>query len=106
MSELILNQGNFDELVMNASKPVLVDFYAPWCGPCKMMSSTIETISDEANGAYLVGKVNIDEEIELANRFSVRSVPTFKVFNNGAITGTHTGTIAKEWLLEMLKRKQ
>ena len=82
MSATALNKNNFDEFVLNSDKPVLLDFWASWCGPCRMVSPLIEEIADERTDIR-VGKVNVDENPELASRFGVMSIPTLVVVKNG-----------------------
>ena len=82
--EIKLTQSNFEEKVLQADKPVLVDFWAPWCMPCRMIAPYVEEISEEAEGKAYVGKVNIDEEFALAQKYRVSSIPTLIVFENGA----------------------
>ncbi|MBQ5825066.1 MAG: thioredoxin [Clostridia bacterium] len=101
MSALRINKNNFD-LVINSDKPVLLDFYAEWCGPCRMVSPIIEQIADE-NPQYLVGKVNVDEEPELAAQFGVASIPTLAVIKDGRIISKSSGAKPKQQILKMLE---
>ena len=94
--ELKLTKANFDELVLQADKPVLVDFWATWCMPCRMLGPTIEELAEEAEGRAYVGKVNVDEEGELAVRYGVRSIPTLIFFENGKETHRMVGVQDKE----------
>lgn len=100
MSVLIVNKDNFDS-VKNSSKPVLLDFYADWCGPCRMVSPVVDEIAKE-NPQYLVGKVNVDEERHLARSFKVFSIPTLVVMKDGQITEQSVGAKTKEEILAML----
>lgn len=102
MSELELNKENFESEVLNSDKPVLVDFWAPWCGPCRMMGPVIERLAIEAGDSYVVGKVNVDDESELAEQYRIMSIPTFKVFRNGQVVASAMGTVSGEKLAEML----
>ncbi len=102
MAVMKLTKDNFDQEVMQSDMPVLVDFYADWCGPCKMMSPIVEEISDEEAGVK-VCKINIDEQIELAQRFGVMSIPTFIAVKNGEIAGKQIGAVPKSALLNMVK---
>ena len=102
MAVIKLTKDNFDQEVMQSDKPVLVDFYADWCGPCKMMGPVVEEISNEETGVK-VCKINIDEEIELAQRFGVMSIPTFIAFKNGEISGKQIGAVPKNALLDLVK---
>ena len=101
MSATALNTNNFDEFVLNSDKPVLLDFWASWCGPCRMVSPLIEEIADERTDIR-VGKVNVDENPELASRFGVMSIPTLVVVKNGQITNRSVGARPKAQILELL----
>ncbi|MBQ6951426.1 MAG: thioredoxin [Clostridia bacterium] len=94
--ELKFTKENFEELVLNADKPVLVDFWATWCMPCRMLSPTIEEIAEDAEGRAYVGKVNVDEEGELAMKYGVRSIPTLIFFQNGKEVNRMVGVQDKE----------
>ena len=83
MSVIEITKNNFDQEVMQSEKPVLLDFWAAWCGPCKMLSPVVESIGSQYEGKVLVGKVNVDEEPELARRFGVMSIPTVVFLKNG-----------------------
>lgn len=102
MAEITLTQENFEEEVINSSLPVLVDFWATWCGPCKMIAPVVEEIADEYEGKIKVGKVNVDEEDELAAEYSISSIPTLLIFKNGEIVHTLIGYRPKEQILEYL----
>ena len=101
MSATALNKNNFDEFVLNSDKPVLLDFWASWCGPCRLVSPLIEEIADERTDIR-VGKVNVDENPELASRFGVMSIPTLVVVKNGQITNRSVGARPKAQILELL----
>lgn len=101
MSVLIVTKENFDS-VRTSEKPVLLDFYADWCGPCRMVSPIVEEIAEE-NPQYLIGKVNVDKEPELAQQFQVLSIPTLAVIKNGNIITQSTGARPKADILAMLK---
>lgn len=101
MSVLSVNKNNF-ESVKNSEKPVLLDFYADWCGPCRMVSPLVDEIADE-NPQYLVGKINVDEETELAQAFGVTSIPTLVVMKNGKIVSQSSGARPKPQILAMLE---
>ena len=102
MAVVKLTAENFDQEVMQSDKPVLVDFYADWCGPCKMMSPVVEEISNE-EPEIKVCKINIDEEMGIAQRFGVMSIPTFIAFKNGEISGKQIGAVPKNALLDLVK---
>ena len=101
MSALKINKNNFD-LVINSDKPVLLDFYADWCGPCRMVSPIVEQIAAE-NPQYLVAKVNVDEEPELAAQFGVSSIPLLAVEKNGKIVNKSAGAKPKHQILALLE---
>ena len=101
MSVLKLDVNNFEEEVINSDCKVLVDFYADWCGPCKMMSPVIDEIADE-NTAVKVGKINVDDNQELAMKYSVMSIPTIMIFENGIPKKTFVGVTDKNEILKEL----
>ncbi len=101
MSVLHINKNNFD-LVINSEKPVLLDFYAEWCGPCRMVSPLVEQIAEE-NPQYLVAKVNVDEEPELSAQFGVSSIPLLAVMKNGKIINKAAGARPKQQILKLLE---
>ena len=102
MAVIQLTTENFDQEVMQSDKPVLIDFYADWCGPCKMMGPVVEEIAGE-EPEIKVCKINIDEQIELAQRFGVMSIPTFLAVKNGEIAGKQIGAVPKSTLLGLVK---
>lgn len=102
MSALKLTKANFETEVLQSDRPVLVDFWAPWCGPCRMVSPIIEEIAEETDTAK-VTKVNVDEQPELAAEFGVMSIPTLLVFKNGRVTNKAVGARQKSAILEMLR---
>ena len=83
MAELKITAANFENEVLRSDKPVLLDFYADWCGPCKMLAPVLHEIAEESTGTFKVGKVNVDEQMELAMRFQVSSIPMLVVFKDG-----------------------
>lgn len=102
MSVLTVNKDNFETAVQNSEKTVLVDFWASWCGPCRMVSPIVDEIAEE-NPQYLVAKVNVDEEPELAQKFGIQSIPTLIVFKDGEIADKMIGVRSKEQILSMLE---
>ena len=97
-----INENNFEEEVIKSDKPVLVDFFAEWCGPCKMMSPLVEKIAEEVGESVKVGKVNTDENMNLAEQFNIMSIPTIMVFKNGEVTKTFVGVTGKNEIMEEL----
>ena len=103
MAEITLTDANFDEEVLKSDIPVLVDFWATWCGPCKMIAPVVEEIAKENEGKIKVGKVNVDEEQRLAIRFRISSIPTLLVFKNGELANKAVGYMPKAQLEALLK---
>ena len=103
MSVIVLSEQNFDEEVKKSDKKVLVDFYADWCGPCKMMAPAIEKIAEEVSEYAKVGKVNVDDSPEIAEEFGIMSIPTLLIFENGEVIHKHVGVTEKSVLMEELK---
>ena len=102
MSALNINKNNFAEEVLNSEKPVLVDFWASWCGPCRMVIPVVEKIAEDYP-EYKVVKVNVDEEQELAAEFGVMSIPTLMVVRNGQVVNKSVGAKNKQQILAMLE---
>lgn len=100
--EITIGKSNFQDEVMNSDKPVLIDFWATWCGPCRMLAPIIEEIANEHNDIK-VGKVNVDEEAELAEEFNIESIPTLVLIKNGKIVSRSLGYRPKSDIEEMLK---
>ena len=101
MSVIHINKSNFQNEVLNSEKPVLLDFWAPWCGPCRMVSPVVDEIASE-RGDIKVGKVNVDEQPELAGQFGVMSIPTLVVMKNGKLANKTVGAKPKAQILAML----
>lgn len=102
MSVLKLTDENFENEVLNSDKVCLVDFYADWCGPCKMMSPIIEEIADELGDKVKVGKVNSDENMELTEKYQIMSIPTIMIIKNGQVVKTFVGVTNKEEIINNL----
>ena len=101
MSAININKNNFQNEVLNSERKVLLDFWAPWCGPCRMVVPIVEEIADERPDIK-VGKINVDEEVELASQFGIMSIPTLVVIENGKIVNQAMGARPKEAILDML----
>ncbi|MDR1429721.1 MAG: thioredoxin [Spirochaetaceae bacterium] len=100
---ITVNSGNFKVEVTDSSVPVLVDFWAAWCGPCKMISPMLEQIADEYSGKLKLGKVNVDEEAALAEQHDITSIPTLVVYKDGQIVNQHSGALPKHELENLFK---
>jgi thioredoxin 1 len=103
MSVIHLTNQNFDEEVLQSALPVLVDFWAEWCGPCKMIAPVVEELGGELAGQMKVAKVNVDEAQELAARYNIMSIPTLLVFKNGKQVNQIVGALGKDQLLQKIK---
>ena len=101
MAIVTLTKANFEAEAVNSDKPVLIDFWASWCGPCRMLSPVVDEIADE-RADIKVGKVNVDEEPELASKFGVMSIPTLVVLMNGQVRNQSVGVIPKEKIIAMI----
>ena len=101
MSVLHIGKDNFDQLVLKSEKPVLLDFWAPWCGPCRMIAPAVEEIAQEYD-TVVVGKINVDDEMELASRFGIVSIPTLIVMEGGEVAATAVGFRPKADILKLL----
>lgn len=103
MSESVITKDNFEKEVLGSDIPVLLDFWAVWCGPCRMLAPAVSEIAEEYSGRVKVGKVNVDEQPALAMKFNITSIPTVMVFKNGEVAATSVGYCSKEQLEDMIK---
>lgn len=101
MAEITITTENFEEEVIKSDKPVLIDFWATWCGPCKMIAPTVEEIAEEYEGKIKVGKVNVDEEPDLTQSFGISSIPTLVLMKDGKPADMMVGLRTKEQIVEM-----
>ena len=104
MSVITITKDNFESEVLKSPVPVLLDFWATWCGPCRMVSPIVDEIAEESDGSYKVGKINVDEQPELASQFRVMSIPTLVVMKDGADYKTSIGMQPKATILALLDR--
>lgn len=102
MSVTELKSENFESEVNNSEIPVLIDFWATWCGPCKMMTPVVEELATEKEGTIKVCKVNVDDEPDLAQKFNIMSIPTFVAIKEGKVVGTSVGVQTKQQILELV----
>ena len=102
MAVTVVTNANFESEVLAADKPVIVDFWASWCGPCRMLSPVVEEISNTEDGVK-VCSVNVDDEMELAEKFGISSIPTLLVFKNGQLANQSVGVIGKDQILQLTK---
>ena len=103
MATVKITKNNFEQEVINSKEPVILDFWASWCGPCRMVAPTLDEISSEMEGVAKVGKINVDEETELASQFRIMSIPTLMVVKNGKIAAQAVGVRPKKDILRMLE---
>lgn len=101
---LELTKENFEAEVLNSSIPVLVDFWAPWCGPCKMLGPVLEELSAEYQGKVKIGKVNVDNEGELARQYNISSIPALKFFKNGSVVSETVGALPADRIRAMINQ--
>ena len=103
--EIILTEANFADEVLKSELPVLVDFWAEWCGPCKMLAPTLEELAAEYKGRAKIGKLNVDQNPAVAEKYGIQSIPTLILFHGGEIAEQAVGAKSKSYLIEMLSKK-
>lgn len=99
---LQITDANFNELVLNSNKPVLVDFWAEWCGPCRIVGPIVDTLAQEYEGKAVIGKVNVDDNPEISMKYGIRNIPTILVFKNGEIVDKQVGAAPKNILADKI----
>lgn len=100
---LEITDNNFDELVLKSDKPVLVDFWAEWCGPCRMVGPVVDELSKDFEGIAVIGKVNVDQNSAISANYGIRNIPTLLIFKNGQIVDKHVGVAQKSVLSDKIK---
>ncbi|MBR2048929.1 MAG: thioredoxin [Oscillospiraceae bacterium] len=103
MAEITITKDNFEAEVLKSDIPVILDFWATWCGPCRMIAPTLAQIAEENVGKIKIGKVNVDEEMELAVQFGITAIPTLIAFRNGQKHNQAMGVMSKEQILDLIK---
>jgi thioredoxin 1 len=101
---LTLTNGNFETEVKKPGAPILVDFWAEWCGPCRMVAPVLEKLADEMDGKVRIGKVNVDDESSLAGRYGIQSIPTLLLFKDGKVVDQYIGATSRDVLVKMLQK--
>ena len=103
MAVKVITSENFEQEVLKAEKTVLVDFWAEWCGPCRMLSPVVDQVAEEMGDQIIVGKVNVDEQPALAQKFNIMSIPTLLVFKNGSVVQTSVGVRPKQEIVNLVR---
>ena len=104
MSAVTITKDNFQQEVINSDKPVLLDFWAPWCGPCKSIGPVIDELATEFDGKVVIAKMNVDDNPATPGKFGIRAIPTLILFKGGEVIDQVTGAVGKNQLQEMLKK--
>ena len=100
---LTIRDGNFEKVVLESPTPVLVDFWAPWCGPCRVIAPTVDSLASDYEGRVAVGKLNVDENPQTAERFGIRSIPTLLLFKDAKVVGSAVGLADKARLMKLVE---
>ena len=100
---LTIGDGNFEKVVLESPTPVLVDFWAPWCGPCRVIAPTVDSLASDYEGRVAVGKLNVDENPQTAERFGIRSIPTLLLFKDAKVVGSAVGLADKARLMKLVE---
>ncbi len=104
MAAINVTDDDFDGVIADSDVPVVVDFWAEWCGPCKQMAPHLEAVSDELSGKIKVAKINVDENPVAGSKYGVRGLPTLMIFKNGKVTATHLGAMSKQAIADWIKQ--